>query len=105
MDFTIVLSLALSNERKRFYLDVRSEPLLHPPLALLGHIQLAEEAQLGHAGPDLSMTTQSSLLKEEEKWNLLVHCPTKVTNKSELVLLCVSLHKQLQVIECYKTPR
>merc|ERR1719187_1328223 len=56
-------------------LDVRSEPFLHPALALLGHVQLAEEAQLGHAGPDL-----------------LVHCPTKVTNKSELVLLCVSLH-------------
>ena len=45
------------NERKKIYLDVRSEPLLHPPLALLGHVQLAEEAQLGHAGPDLSKTT------------------------------------------------
>ena len=49
--------IALSDERKRFYLDVRSKPLLHSSLALLGHIQLAEEAQLGHAGPDLSKKT------------------------------------------------
>ena len=55
-----VIISTLKTRGKKIYLDVRSEPFLHPPLALLGHVQLAEEAQLGHAGPDLSKTTQST---------------------------------------------